>query len=144
MNSYKFRLANVSRIRGLQEAIAKNELLLSLRELKDARRDLQNVFIELSKEEGLKGQIYGSDAHWKFEQQQRFSNQISLHQDWVHTCEGRVEEFRSKWNAASKRCETLARLDARSREDWKHRFVLSEIKELDDISTSRHPIGGRQ
>lgn len=144
MNAYKFRLSSVARIRGLQEAIAKNELLLALRELKMARLDLQNAFEQLKKAESLRGEIYGSDAHWRFEQQQRFYDQIGLRQELVRTRGDQVEEFRAKWNAASKRCETLGRLDIRFREEWKHNAVLSEIKELDDISTSRHPIRGHK
>lgn len=144
MKGYRFRLSSVSRIRGLQEAIAKNELLLALRELKMARLDLQNVFEELSKVEGLSGEIYGSDAHWRFEQHQRSYDQIEFCQNVVRSRGERAEELRAIWNAASKRCETLTRLDSRCREEWKRASVLLEIKELDDLSTSRYLIGGIQ
>lgn len=144
MNGYKFRLANVARIRGLQEAIAKNELLLALRELKVARLELGKALEELSKAKSLDGEIYGAQAHWKFDQLQRLSDEILERQDTVRTSEHIAGEVRVKWEAASKRCETLARLDSRSRDLWRHNFALSEMKELDDISTARRSIGGGQ
>lgn len=144
MKSNRFRLASVARIRALEEHVARDGFLRSLRAARHAELAYRRAHAALSQATPLSGDVSADELHWSQEQAER---QASVARDCLAAWESAVElnaRDREKWREAAKRARALERLDERARIQWLEEYRREEARELDDVANARHAsVGGR-
>lgn len=137
MKSYKFRLASVARVRRLQEEIAKNNLMIALRDLNRAILVERQCIDEIRSFEMPIGKLFGAELQWGFCQQQRLHDRLNSAHVQVLKAQSDSASLRGQWLAANKQYEVLERLDAKKRLVFNEELVRLEAGELDDLSNAR-------
>lgn len=137
MKSYVFRLSTVARVRFLQEEIAKNNLMVAMRELNRALREERKWIDDIRSFEMPGGNISGAELIWGFEQQQRLQHGLKAAREELIAKKRNSESMRNKWQAAHKQCEVLGRLDARMHLAFQGEQARLQALELDDLTNSR-------
>jgi flagellar biosynthesis chaperone FliJ len=142
VNSYRFRLANVARIRALEERIARERFLTSLRALRHAELAHRRARDALAESVRLTGTMSSNDVRWSFDQAERRAQT-------VHECLAqcaRAKEVndadRERWREAAKRSRALERLDEQARIAWLDDYRREEARELDDAVNARYVPSG--
>ncbi|HEV3188510.1 MAG TPA: hypothetical protein VGZ04_10775 [Acidimicrobiales bacterium] len=145
MKSYHFRLATIMRVRSLEERVARDRYMVSLRDRRRAEDDLRTAKDALLSLEAPKGVVAIGDVRWAADQAERLSRAIlERFEVWQNVTE-RCEERRCAWSEASKRSSVLERLDESGRATWRDETIRQESLELDDATNSRYlPSGSRR
>jgi flagellar export protein FliJ len=142
VKSYRFRLANVARIRALEERIARERFLTSLRALRQAELAYLRAEEALTKSAPLSGTVSSNDVRWSFDQAERRSRAM---QECLAEC-ARAQEVneadRARWREAAKRARALELLDERARIAWLDDYRREEAFELDDAVNARYVPSG--
>jgi flagellar export protein FliJ len=142
VKSYRFRLANVARIRALEERIARERFLTSLRALRHAELSYRRAREALTQSAPLTGVVSSNDLRWSFDQAERRSRAV---QECLAECV-RAKEVndadRERWREAAKRSRALERLDERARIAWLDDYRREEALELDDAVNARYVPSG--
>jgi flagellar export protein FliJ len=137
MRNYHFRLATILRIRALEERVARDRYMVSLRERRQAEEVLRAAKEALLSLEAPQGVVSIGDVRWSADQAERMSSAIlASFEVWRHVSE-RCEEQRRAWSEASKRSSVLERLDESGRAAWREETLRQETLELDDVTNSR-------
>ncbi|TAN30978.1 hypothetical protein EPN29_13985 [bacterium] len=137
MKSYHFRLARLTRIRELEEKVAKDRLMLALRDLRRAKAMELEAKARLASLEPPTGQVTIAEIQWTQDQAQRLSDSIRICHNNTASAQLKCAETRQAWSEAGKKSSVLARLDARSRNRWREEAMRQELTELDDLASSR-------
>jgi hypothetical protein len=145
MKSYRFRLANVARIRALEERIAREQFLTSLRALRYAEAAHRRAREALAACVPLDAMVSSLDVQWSYDQAER---RARVEQECRVEC-ARLAEVndgdRERWREAAKRSRALERLDEQARIAWLDDYRREEARELDDAVNARYvPSGVRQ
>jgi flagellar biosynthesis chaperone FliJ len=145
MKSYRFRLANVARIRALEERIARERFLTSLRAVRQAEAAYRRAREALLEALPLSGIVSASDVQWSLDQAER---RARVEQECRAACAQAVavnDGDRERWREAAKRSRALERLDERARIAWLDDYRREEALELDDAVNARYvPSGASQ
>ena len=142
MKSYRFRLANVARIRALEERIARERFLTSLRALRQAEMAYRRARDALMDSVPLSGVVSSDDVQWSLDQSERLAR---VEQECRDECVGAAEVNdgdRERWREAAKRARALERLDERARIAWLDDYRREEALELDDAVNARYVPSG--
>lgn len=142
MKSYRFRLATVARIRALEEHVARERFLTSLRAARQAESAYRLAHAALVGAPPLSGVITADELHWSLEQADR---QARIERDcldvWKNAADVNARD-RENWQEAAKRARALERLDERARIEWLNEYRREETIELDDVVNARYvPLG---
>jgi hypothetical protein len=142
LKSYRFRLANVARIRALEERIARERFLTSLRELRRAQSAYRAAREALWASTPLDGVVSSADVLWSFDQAERRARRESeCLAEWTLAAEVNDAD-RERWREAAKRARALERLDERARIAWLNDYRREEALELDDAVNARYVPSG--
>jgi flagellar biosynthesis chaperone FliJ len=145
VKSYRFRLANVARIRALEERIARERFLTSLRALRQAEAAYRRARDSLLESDPLSGVVSSSDVQWSLDQAER---RARVEQACRAACADAAavnDGDRERWRDAAKRSRALERLDERARVAWLDDYRREEALELDDAVNARYvPSGASQ
>ena len=145
MKSYRFRLANVARIRALEERIARERFLTSLRALRQAETAHRRARDALTESAPLSGTVSSLDVQWSLDQAER---RARVEQECRAECARAADVNdgdRERWREAAKRSRALERLDERARVAWLDDYRREEALELDDAVNARYvPSGAGQ
>lgn len=142
MKSYRFRLANVARIRALEERIARERFLTSLRALRQAEAAYRRAHEAMIESVPLSGVVSSNDVQWSLDQAER---RARLEQECRAACVHATEVNdgdRERWREAAKRSRALERLDERARIAWLDDYRREEALELDDAVNARYVPSG--
>lgn len=145
MRSYRFRLANVARIRALEERIARERFLTSLRALRQAQAAHRRAREALADSVPLSEVVSSRDVQWSLDQSER---RARVEQECRAECErlaGVNDGDRERWREAAQRARALERLDERARVAWLDDYRREEARDLDDAANARYaPLGAGQ
>ncbi len=142
MKSYRFRLAHVARIRALEERIARERFLTSLRALRQSEAAYRRAQEALAESAPLQGVVSCADLLWWSDQaERRLRLEQERHADWVRAADEN-ESDRERWREAAKRSRALERLDERARVVWLDDYRREEALELDDAVNARYAPSG--
>ncbi len=144
MKSYRFRLASVARIRALEERVARNRLMLDLRDLHYAQEMERSASASLAALDPPSGLVSIAEVRWIEDQAERLSDSVRSCQLKVRTAESACVESRQSWNEAIKRAGALARLERQEYVNWRAEALREETAEIDEIGSTRHRWGSRQ
>jgi len=144
MKSYQFRLARLARIRELEERVAKDRVMLALRDLRHAQAMEFEAKARLADLHAPSGLAVMADFQWTQDQAERLSDSIGICRQNTASAQLRWNETRQAWSEAGKNSSVLARLDRRNRARWHDEAQRQELKELDDLTTSRYTSEVRQ
>jgi hypothetical protein len=142
VKSYRFRLANVARIRALEERIARERFLTSLRALRQAEAAFRCAREALAESVPLSGMVSSDDVQWSIDQAERRGR---VEQECLAECARAAEVNggdRERWREAAKRSRALERLDERARIAWLDDYRREEALELDDAVNARYEPSG--
>jgi flagellar biosynthesis chaperone FliJ len=142
VKSYRFRLANVARIRALEERIARERFLTSLRALRQAELSYRRARDALTESVPLGGVVSSDDVQWSLDQSERLAR---VEQECRAECVRAAEMNdgdREHWREAAKRARALERLDERARVAWLADYRREEALELDDAVNARYVPSG--
>jgi hypothetical protein len=142
VKSYRFRLANVARIRALEERIARERFLTSLRALRQAELAYRRAEEALTQSVPLSGTVSSNDVRWSFDQAERRSQ--VMHECLAECARAQEvnEADRARWREAAKRARALELLDERARIAWLDDYRREEALELDDAVNARYVPSG--
>lgn len=145
MKSYRFRLANVARIRALEERIAREQFLTSLRVLRQAEAAYRRARESLMESLPLSGVVTSHDVQWSLDQaERRARTEQACRAECARAAEVNDGD-RERWREAAKRSRALERLDERARIAWLDDYRREEALELDDAVNARYvPTGVSQ
>lgn len=142
MKSYRFRLANVARIRALEERIARERFLTSLRTLRQAESAYRCAHEALTTSAPLVGVVSADDVQWSLDQGERRARvEQECLTEWVRAAEVNDGD-RDRWREAAKRSRALERLDEQARIAWLDDYRREEALELDDAVNARYVPSG--
>lgn len=138
MKAYRFSLDAVLRVRTLQERIAREQLMVAQRKLRQAQgrcTALQASMdgLALPTEPTRMGTI-----HWIGEQAGRLSEEVVAIRELSAAAATALEDASRVWHDARKRMGTLERLDSEGMARWKDAAAREEVAELDDLASTRH------
>lgn len=142
MKNYHFRLATISRIRALEERVARDRYMVALRgrrEVQDRLRAAQQALLTF---EAPRGVVSIDDVRWSTDQAERMSRTVLVNYEAWLSATGKCEEQRQAWSEASKRSGVLERLDESGRAAWREESMRQETLELDDLTNSRFIASG--
>lgn len=142
MKTYRFRLRSVTRVREIQERIARERLMTSLRDLRRAQDLEKRKVAELASFEAPTGTVRMGDLLWAADQADRLAEQVRLSTDNRVAAARTCDESRAAWNVSVKGLDVLQRLEEQSFETWCDDVAREMGAELDDWANTRHrPIG---
>jgi flagellar export protein FliJ len=138
VKSYHFRLANVERIRALEERVARQRMMVTLCDLLDsqlAEREAQNALSSWS----LPAEsLTTAEVQWFGDQSERLAQYLARRRLQVVTNTAAYAAARRAWSESTKRVGVLESLDEKSLELWHYEERRREIAELDDLTTYRY------
>lgn len=138
MKAYRFRLATVERIRELEERLARQRLITSLRVLRAEREAERDAYDELRGLPAIAGTATATQIQWVGDQGERLAATLRSRRQRVAVASQESGAARDAWSVASRRAGVLARLDEQARAEWRVDAARSEVAELDDLTNSRH------
>lgn len=141
MRAYRFRLSSVARIRAIEERIAREQLMLSLRDLRFAREMEVSAKAALVSLKSPTGVVAANDFKWNRDQAERLAASLRLCHENVVSAEERCAQARERWTEASKRSNVLEKLRQQGIDRWRQEALREEVAELDDMSSTRYAIG---
>jgi flagellar export protein FliJ len=142
VKAYRFRLQSVARVREIQERIARERLMVSIRDLKRARTRENEAEDELASFEPPAGVVSMGDLLWAGDQADRLAESVRSARDSRVAAGVRCDESRAQWNVSVKRLDVLQRLEQQTFETWCDEVAREAGAELDDWANARHrPIG---
>ena len=142
MKSYRFRLAHVARIRALEERVARERFLFSLRALRQAEASYRRAHEALIATQSPCGLISPGELQWTSDQAERRAHvERNCLRAWERAAEVN-DAVRERWREAAKRARALERLDERARVEWLDEYRHEEAKELDDVVNARYVPSG--
>lgn len=142
MKVYEFRLATVERVRKLEEKIARERLIESLRTLQMARDANEAAYTSLRMTAAASGIVAMSDIQWLDDQRDRLAESLRVCAEMVERAEAQSAEARTAWQVAAKRAGALERLDAHGYGAWRDESLRAEIAESDDLALARYRVAG--
>ncbi|HUZ42011.1 MAG TPA: hypothetical protein VMU68_11555 [Acidimicrobiales bacterium] len=138
MKAYRFSLHTVLRIRGLEERLARERLVVASRavhQAEDTHRAREVVLAQLVAPPGV---VTMNELHWVADQAARQAERIlSSRQALIDAALAR-DEARRAWYAARQRASVLERLQAQGLARWKEEVQRKMGLELDDLTNARH------
>lgn len=138
MKSYRFRLAAVARVRALEEQIARERFLTSLRTTRQREVAYRRAYEALRTSEPVSGTVSADELWWSHDQSERQARIArELHARWRSAAEVN-ESDRVAWREAAQRARALERLDERARIEWLSEYRREEALELDDVANARY------
>ena len=138
MKAYRFRLATVERIRELEERLARQRLIASLRVLRAEREAERDAYDELRDLPAVAGTATATQIQWVGDQGERLAASLRSRRQRVAVASQECGAAREAWSVASQRAGVLERLDEQARAEWRVDAARSEVAELDDLTNSRH------
>ncbi len=138
MKAYRFRLATVERIRELEERLARQRLIASLRVLRAEREAERDAYDELRDLPAVAGTATATQIQWVGDQGERLAASLRSRRQRVAVASQECGAAREAWSVASRRAGVLERLDEQARAEWRVDAARSEVAELDDLTNSRH------
>ena len=142
MKVYQFPLATVERIRILEERLARENLVTSLRELKNAQAANEAAHTSLRAMAAVSGVVTMADIQWLDDQRERLAESLRICSEKLSRAQATSSDARVAWGAASKRASVLERLDEQSAATWRDEVTRAEVAESDDLATARYRIAG--
>ena len=142
MKVYEFRLAAVERIRVLEAKLAREKLVTSLRNLREAQAANEVAHRSLRSMAGASGVVAPSDLLWLDDQRERLAESLRLCGEKMVQAQMMTVDAKAEWGAATKRATMLERLDARSHAAWREAALRSEVAESDDLTIARFRVAG--
>jgi hypothetical protein len=144
VKSYRFRLATVARVRALEERMARERYLTSLRTSRQREAAYHEAHEALVDEAPLWGVVTPAELRWSQDQAERQARvERELLARW-RAAKQVNEADRDAWREAAKRARALERLDERARVEWLAEYRREEALELDDLSNARYVPTGRR
>ncbi len=144
MRRYRFRLETISRIRDLEEHIAREKVMRAQYELHKANAMRDECADELRRFQIPSGVASISDLAWIGMQGERLGNSLAMAQEDVEKKDKACMEVKREWSERKKRASALVRLKARTRGEWKEEVLREEAGQLDEIATVRFILQGRE
>lgn len=142
MKVYEFRLATVERIRVLEERLAREKLVATLRELRSAQAANEAAHTSLRAMASVTGVVTMADIQWLDDQRERLSESLRICSQKVALAQSISADARVAWGMATKRAEVLERLDAQGVVIWRDVATRGEVAESDDLANARYRRAG--
>ncbi|MHB1209896.1 MAG: flagellar export protein FliJ [Acidimicrobiales bacterium] len=142
MKVYEFRLATVERIRLLEEKLAREKLVASLRDLRQAQAANESAHKALRAMASLSGIVSMADIQWLDDQRERLAESLRICTEKVALAQSMSLDARASWGAASKRAGVLERLDEHGLASWREAALRGEVAESDDLANARFRAAG--
>ncbi|MGA7835177.1 MAG: hypothetical protein WCA31_08205 [Acidimicrobiales bacterium] len=142
MKSYRFRLAHVERIRALEERVARERFLTSLRALRQAESAYHRAREALRASEAPSGVLSSGELAWLGDQAERRAHAERQCFAALARAAQANDLDRESWREAAKRARALERLDERARVEWLDDYRREEAMELDDVVNARYVPAG--
>ena len=137
MKVYQFRLATVERIRVLEEKLAREKLIASLRDLRNAQAANEAAHRALRTMASVSGVVSMADIQWLDDQRERLSESLRVCSEKMARAQAFSGDARAAWGASSKRAGVLERLDAQGAATWRELATRAEVAESDDLANAR-------
>jgi flagellar export protein FliJ len=137
MKAYRFRLGSVARVRALEERVARERLMVALRDVRHAEEAAEAAQRALEALAMPEGTVTAADLVWLGEQAERLSDAVQARRRALAAAVSSREAARVAWSAAAKRAEVLERLDVQARAQWSADLLRQEGAELDDLAMVR-------
>jgi hypothetical protein len=139
---YQFRLATVERIRLLEERLAREKLVASLRDLRKAQSANEAAYNELRVMASATGVVTMADLRWIDDQRERLAESLRICGEKVALAQVTSIGARAAWGVATKRAGVLERLDAQGVVTWREAAMRAEVAESDDLANARFKVSG--
>lgn len=140
MKRYRFRLAQVERVRRIQEEQARAELLVARQRLIDAGADLSARVDRFDGRPVRSGATGASRFRAERTHEEMLAQAVTLARVAEANARLLVNRRVDEWTVAAREVSTLERLDARAREEHEAEAARDAQRELDDLVTSRWPL----
>jgi flagellar export protein FliJ len=137
VKAYRFRLGSVARVRALEERVARERLMVALRDVRHAEEAAEAAQCALEALAMPEGTVTAADLVWLGEQAERLSDALAARRRALADAVSTRETARLAWGASAKRAEVLERLDEQARAQWLADMLRQEGAELDDLAMVR-------
>ena len=143
MNRFVFRLANLLRLRGVEEDKKKQELGSAMGHFVNEENKLKKLGGTLSEHEKLMeakglGTVSARELQNNFNYKRSLDGKIEDQQKNVKKSEDTVNEKRAELAEASKHKKILERLKDRDREEHNHAVGMEEQANIDEMTSQRN------
>jgi len=143
MNRFRFRLANLFRLRGVEEDKKKREFGIALGHLGREENKLKELGGTLSEhekhmEEQGQGAVSAQELQNNFNYARSLDGRIEEQQKNVKNAEDTMKAKRADLAEASKQKKILERLQDRDREEYNHAVAKEEQANIDELNTQRY------
>ena len=143
MNRFRFRLANLFRLRGVEEDKKKREFGIALGHLGREENKLKKMDGTLSEhekhvEEHGQGAVSARELQNNFNYARSLDGRIEEQQKNVKKAEESMISRRADLAEASKHKKILERLKDRDREEYNHAVAKEEQAIIDELTTQRY------
>lgn len=135
MRKFTFRLAAVSRIRKLEERVAKENVLIAIKASDDAKAALDQCSEDLLKLDYSSNVVHVRELQSVQLQRELQEQIIEIATKTVQEKEQIVYQEREQWKEAAKKAAIIDKLDDRARLIWMMQFLREESKELDELGS---------
>jgi flagellar export protein FliJ len=135
MRKFTFRLAAVSRIRKLEERVAKENVLIAIKASDDAKAALDRFSEDLLKLDYSSNVVHVRELQSVQVQRELQEQIIEIATKTVQEKEQIVYQERQQWKEAAKKAAIIDKLDDRARLIWMMQFLREESKELDELGS---------
>jgi flagellar export protein FliJ len=142
MKAYTFRLGSVARVRALEERVARERFVLTLRDVRRAEVAAEAAVSALHAFEVPQGTMAAGEFLWIGDQAGRLSESVQACRQAVVDATSACAASRAAWNQAAKRSGVLERLDEQERARWRADMLRGEAAELDDLAMVRRGWSG--
>ena len=138
MRAHHFSLSTVLRVRTLQERLAREQLLVAQRDVRQAHEQHRATASLLNELTVSPRSTTIDEIRWVGDQARRLHEQVRTRHDAVVEASRERDRTSEAWTAARKRAAALERLKYQSVARWQREFQRSEVAELDDVANARH------
>jgi hypothetical protein len=126
------------RIRHLEERLAREQLLIAQRELRQSQDAYRVAHEALVKCSAPSAPSPIDDVRWRYDQATRLADALHDRSERLLEAASRRDEAVMFWKSASQRAEVLTRLNADSFAQWRAKLQREEVGEMDDLTTARY------
>ena len=144
MKRYRFRLETISRIRNLQEQVARDRVMRAQYELQMAHISRDERAEELRSYEMPSDVASVAELAWVGMQGERLGTSLAMAEKDIEEKEKVCVEAKEQWNERKKQASAVARLKANGYRKWQSEMLREETREFDDIATIRFALQGRK
>jgi len=142
MKAYRFRLKSVARVREIQERVARERFMISVRDLRRSEERERRAEEDLVRFDPPSGVVPMGELLWASDQAERLAASVELTRNIRIAAVESCNTSRESWNVAVKRSDVLRRLEEYGFDQWRSEAAREAGAELDDWANARHGLIG--